>query len=290
MNSKTAVSEKFKHLLSKMEEELKLRNYSRRTLKSYIWCVREFVAFSELSDPDFALSMHQEAILSEKIRIFFLKKTEEGLAPQTIHLFHNAIKFFFHNIVGILFNFRISMPKRSRRLPQILDRREIARMIEVIKNPKHRLLIMLAYGCGLRVGEVVRLRVGDVNGAEETLFVRCGKGNKDRLTVLPAKCLPLLNAFTAGKNCDDFILQSERGGRLTERTAQKIFENALQNADIRRDATFHSLRHSFATHLLENGVDVRYVQEFLGHRNIRTTQIYTHVTNLGRKNIKSPLL
>ncbi|HQA64094.1 MAG TPA: tyrosine-type recombinase/integrase, partial [bacterium] len=112
---------------------------------------------------------------------------------------------------------------------------------------------------------------------------------KDRITLIPEKLLPDLNILIADRDGNDYLFESERGGRLTERTAQAIFYKALKQAKIKKDATFHSLRHSFATHLLENGTDIRYVQELLGHQNIRTTQIYTHITNPGIKNIKSPL-
>jgi len=171
----------------------------------------------------------------------------------------------------------------------ILSREEINKMIDLTRNFKHRLLLALAYAAGLRVSEIVCLRAQDIDLKGLTLTVRQGKGKKDRLTVISAALLPELQQIMAGKGGDNYVFESERGGRLTEATAQKVFYQALRRASINKPATFHSLRHSFATHLLENGVDVRYVQELLGHANIRTTQIYTHVTNPSLKNIKSPL-
>ncbi|MDD5748382.1 MAG: tyrosine-type recombinase/integrase [Actinomycetota bacterium] len=179
--------------------------------------------------------------------------------------------------------------KRSKKLPIVLSREEIKNIIDAIRNPKHKLIISLAYGAGLRISEVVNLKVKDVNLEELTIHLKNAKGKKDRITIFPEKIKTKLQNLIAGKNLNDYLFESERGGKLTERTAQKVFENALQKAGIKKDATFHSLRHSFATHLLENGVDVRYVQELLGHQNIRTTQIYTQVTNPKLKNIKSPL-
>ncbi len=129
----------------------------------------------------------------------------------------------------------------------------------------------------------------EVNLEELTIHLKNAKGKKDRITIFPEKIKNDLQNLIAGKNLNDYLFESERGGKLTERTAQKVFENALRRASIKKDATFHSLRHRFATHLLENGVDVRYVQELLGHRNIRTIQVYTQVTNPKIKNIKSPL-
>ena len=171
----------------------------------------------------------------------------------------------------------------------VLSRVEIEKVFSATLNTKHRLLLALAYGAGLRVSEIVDLRVGDIDFDELVIHLKQAKGNKDRITVFPEKLVTDIRNLVAGKNTDDFVFASERGGKLTVRTAQKIFENSLKKNAIRKDATFHSLRHSFATHLLENGVDVRYVQELLGHQNIRTTQRYTHVTNPSLKRIKSPL-
>ena len=139
------------------------------------------------------------------------------------------------------------------------------------------------------MSEDIALKVQDLDFAELTIHIKQAKGQKDRISVIPERLVDDLINLVAGKIKNDFVFASERGGKLTTRTAQKVFENALQLSDIKKEATFHSLRHSFATHLLENGVDVRYVQELLGHQNIRTTQIYTQVTNPKLKNIKNPL-
>jgi site-specific recombinase XerD len=150
-------------------------------------------------------------------------------------------------------------------------------------------MLALAYGAGLRLSEVVNLKVKDLSLDELTIHLKQAKGKKDRITILSEKIKDDLKNYIVGKRADEFVFTSERGGKLSERTLQKIFQTALKKAKIKKPATFHSLRHSFATHLLENGVDVRYVQELLGHANIRTTQVYTKVTNPRLKNIKSPL-
>jgi site-specific recombinase XerD len=183
----------------------------------------------------------------------------------------------------------IQSAKKPKSLPIVLSRDEIRKILESLKNAKHKLLLSLAYGSGLRVSEVVALKVQDLDFEELTVLLKQAKGQKDRISVMPQGLIDDLKNLVAGKEKGDFVFASERGGKLTERTAQKVFENALRKAGIKKDATFHSLRHSFATHLLENGVDVRYVQELLGHQNIRTTQIYTQVTNPKLKNIRSPL-
>ncbi|MDP2624989.1 MAG: tyrosine-type recombinase/integrase, partial [Candidatus Peregrinibacteria bacterium] len=156
-------------------------------------------------------------------------------------------------------------------------------------NPKHRLILAVAYGAGLRVSEVVSLRVGDLDFDRGFIHVKGGKGNRDRLTLLPDDIRLELQVCAARASPGDYLFPSNRGGRLTSRTVQKVFEQTLARARIGKSATFHSLRHSFATHLLENGVDIRYVQELLGHRNIQTTQLYTKVTHRGLSKLKSPL-
>ncbi len=223
------------------------------------------------------------------IKRFLLKKQEDGYAPQTINLYLNAIKFFYYQIIRTKQKINIRFAKRTKKLPVVLSRAEIRQIMESIANVKHRLLIALAYGAGLRISEVINLKVKDVQFHEKTLHIKDSKGKKDRITVLPDKLFDDLSLQIGGKDGNEYVFDSQRGGKLDPRTASKIFENALQKAEIKKEATFHSLRHSFATHLLENGTDVRYVQELLGHANIRTTQIYTQVTNLHLKKIKSPL-
>jgi site-specific recombinase XerD len=139
------------------------------------------------------------------------------------------------------------------------------------------------------VSEIVNLKVKDIDLDELILHLKMSKGRKDRITIMPEKLKSHLQNLIAGKNMNEFVFSSERGGKLTTRTAQTVFAVALKKSGVKKQATFHSLRHSFATHLLENGVDVRYVQELLGHKNIQTTQVYTKVTNPRLKNIKSPL-
>jgi len=265
--------------LDKMEMELKLRNYSPRTRDAYLSCLADYFHFKqdEPNRPD-----------QDNIRQYLLKLQDKNYSPQTVNLRLNAIKFFYREIVGSPEPIKLKFTKRNKSLPLVLSRQEIRNLLAGVKNDKHRLLLSLAYGAGLRVSEVVRLRVADLDFGELTLRVNQSKGKKDRLTLIPEKMLNDLKNLTAGKPAGDYVFESERGGRLTERTAQIVFERARLAAAIKKDATFRSLRHSFATHLLENGTDVRYVQELLGHANIRTTQIYTHVTNPAIRNIKSP--
>jgi site-specific recombinase XerD len=204
-------------------------------------------------------------------------------------LYLNAIKLYYRDVTKCLQKIEVPSDRTLKSLPVALSRTEVRKIIESLKNPKHKLLSYLSYGAGLRVSEVVALKVQDRDLTELTIHIKQAKGQKDRISVVPESISDELKNLLVGKANNDFVFAGERGRKLTTRTAQKVFENALRVSGITKDATFHSLRHSFATHLLENGTNVRYVQELLGHQNIRTTQIYTQVTNPKIKNIKSPL-
>ncbi len=267
--------------------ELRLRNFSPRTWKAYLYGLKDFLKFLELkyslNNYDFSRPNIQD------IKEFLLIKHDKNLAPQTVNLFLQSIKFFYREVIKTNYPIDISFAKRSRKLPTVLSHREVSAVLDAVKNPKHRLMLSLAYGSGLRVSEVVKLRAGDIDFGRGLVFVKKAKGDRDRITLLPEKITRDLKRFLFGRNKDLYVFESNRGGRLTTRTAQKIFGKAVQRADVQKTATFHSLRHSFATHLLENGTDIRYVQELLGHKNIMTTQMYTRVTTTRIAHIKSPL-
>lgn len=273
--------------LEKTERELRILNYSGKTIKSYLYGLREYFAFKK---GDF------ERFDIENIKNFLLFSEKKGVPGQTRNLFLNAIKFYYRSVVKFNQKIEIQSAKKSKSLPVVLSRNEIEEILKATLNAKHRLLLALSYASGLRVSEVINLKVQDIDLPELVIHVKEAKGKKDRITVFPERLTTDIQNLIAGKDKNDFVFASERGarlsarqGKLTTRTAQKVFENSLKKSGIKKNATFHSLRHSFATHLLENGIDVRYVQELLGHQNIRTTQIYTQVTNPKLKNIKSPL-
>jgi len=271
---------KLEELLGKIKDELRLRNYSRRTIDAYLTCLADYFRYIKdvKKDPDIAV-----------LKKYLLEKQDKGQSSQTINLYLNAIKYFYREIFKSQSPIDLKFAKTSNKLPVVLSRLEIDKIINAIDNKKHNLLISLSYGAGFRVSEAINLKIKDINLEELTIHIKNAKGKKDRMTIFPEKLKANLVEISALRNKDAFVFESNRGGKLTERTAQKVFENALTKAGIQKDATFHSLRHSFATHLLENGVDVRYVQELLGHQNIRTTQLYTKVTNPAIRKIKSPL-
>ncbi len=270
----------FKDDLLKMERELILRGYSLRTVKVYTHCIKEYY--------DFVGDAYIECDV-DFIKHFLVEKQLHGYADQTVNLFLGAIKFFYYEVLGVYKKIDIRFSKKPKKLPVVLSQSEIQSILSVINNKKHRLLVSVAYGAGLRISEVVNLCVKDIDFDRNIIHVKNAKGKKDRITLLSAKISLELLKYMALKDFRDPVFESERGGRLSTRTAAKIFENAVRRAGIRKDVSFHSLRHSFATHLIENGTDIRYVQELMGHSNIRTTQGYTQVTTLALGKISSPL-
>jgi len=269
-----------KNILDKVEKNLRLRNYSPKTRKAYLFYIRDYIKFSK------------EAGIKDKqkaIEAFLLNKHEKKQSPQTINLALNAVKFLYAEVLKDPQKISMKFAKRNEKLPVLLSRSEIEKIIQATDNSKYRLMISLGYACGLRVSEVISLKVADLDIDELVVHIKEAKGKKDRISILPKKLRNDLRNITAGKRPDELVFGSNRGGKLTTTSLQKMFRKSLSKANIQKPATFHSLRHSFATHLLENGTDVRYVQALLGHRNIRTTQLYTRVMNPKLKNIKSPL-
>ncbi|MBU1126766.1 tyrosine-type recombinase/integrase [Patescibacteria group bacterium] len=276
MKSELISQESFK----RFKQEMVLRGFSNKTIKSYSSSLGKFCKYNK---------KELRSVTGNDIRNYLEKLAQEGKSASTLNLVYSALDFYFSKILHRRFFVNIPRSKHQKKLPIILSRNEIKKILESTKNPKHRLMLSLSYAAGLRVSEIINLKVKDINLDELIIYIKQSKGKKDRISIFPNKLKADIEPYISDKNKNDFIFSSERGGKLTTRTAQKIFENSLRKSGIKKEATFHSLRHSFATHLLENGVDVRYVQELLGHQNIRTTQIYTQVTNPTLKNIKSPL-
>ena len=203
----------------------------------------------------------------------------------------SSLKFFCQEILkkkDLISN--IPRPKKENKLPEILSQQEVLRILNSTENLKHRAILFLVYSAGLRVGEVVRLKVNDIDEERMLIHVKQGKGKKDRYTVLSKTALQEIEIYKKKYGPEEWLFQGGNDvGHLTERSAQKVFEKACFNAKINKDVSIHSLRHSFATHLLEGGTDLRYIQELLGHSSSKTTEIYTHVTEKSIANIQSPL-
>lgn len=202
-----------------------------------------------------------------------------------------AIKFLYEVVLKQTDKVsELPVMKRPEQLPEVLSTEEVQRLFRVTPNLKHRALLMVAYSAGLRVSEAAQLRVSDIDSKRMLIRVEGGKGKKDRYTLLSKVALEVLRDYYKAYQPKDWLFRGEDGqGHLAARSAHHVFHDASIRAGIRKPVTFHSLRHSFATHLLENGVDVRYIQELLGHKNVKTTEIYTHVSQSALGRIRSPL-
>jgi site-specific recombinase XerD len=269
----------FQSYLDQVSKEVAIRGLSLSTRKSYVYCLREFFYFC--GDP--------KSVNVEKIKNFLSFKKSENLAGSSLNLYLSAIKFFYANILFLPVKIPIKFARTPKRLPVVLTKDEIMRVAEVILNRKHRTMILLAYGAGLRVSEVVAIKVKDLDFDREVIHLRQSKGQKDRYTVLPSKLIYDLKYFAYQRSIANYLFESQKGGKLSTRTLQVVFLKAIKKAEIPKEATFHCLRHSFATHMLENGVNLRFVQELLGHSHISTTMRYTHVSRGSISNLNSPL-
>jgi len=261
-------------LLIKLKNELELRNYSKQSIKSYLYYVEKYIDYSKNQG------------INENSAKEFLMLQLQTKNPATASLISSAIQFFFKEILKQ--NISFVKPKKNKILPDILTIEEIRKLIEATINPKHKLIIKLLYGTGLRVSEIVNLKKQDINFSESLIKINLGKGKKDRFVKLPDSVLEELKNFSRIGD-SKFLFESQRGGKLTSKTIQLILSKNAKKAGIKKRVYPHLLRHGFATHLLEQGTDLRIIQKLLGHSSIKTTQIYTQISQASIKNIKSPL-
>lgn len=268
------------NLLDVIKQKMQLRNYSPRTIAMYCGVAKNVYQYYKRS---------LDTLSNKDIEEYLRYKLNQGCSSETIRVYIQAMHFIMLSIYKRTDFEKMHHPKRPSRLPTILSKQEIQLMLQQTKNLKHRTLLALAYSAGLRVSEVTNLKMQDIDFETTTLHIHQGKGRKDRLTIFSEKLIMPLRQLATHKPSNEYVFVSERGDKLTNRTAQAVFKQTLKRANITKQATFHSLRHSFATHLLENGTDIRYIQSLLGHANIRTTQRYTQVSKHSIRAIKNPL-
>ncbi len=261
-------------LLLKLKQELEIRNFSKKTVDGYIYSVERFLEYSK------NMGLNENSVKN------YVQKELKNKESSSVRRELFAIKFFFESVLNQKLN--VPNPKKTQTLPEILTIEEIRKMIESTSNIKHKLIIKLLYGCGLRVSEIVNLKKHDLNFEEGLIHLNLAKGRKDRFVKIPESLKKELRNYSA-LNISEILFLSSRGGKLTENTIQKIVQNSAKKAGIKKRVYPHLLRHSFATHLLESGIDLRIIQKLLGHSDIKTTQIYTQISQASIKNVKSPL-
>lgn len=263
--------------LEKFKRHMRIRNYSRKTIQTYS---RYLTAYFDHCSQNPELSRHERILTF--LDSYSLKTASKALVSA-------AIKYFYRHIVPWDFKTVFSKTKNPKRLPPVLSKSEILKILETISNQKHRLMISMIYGSGLRVSEVVNLKVKDIYLNEKRVYIHRSKNQKDRYTLLSKKLIDALTEMIKDRSKNEFLFTTNQNVKYTIRTIQTIFTKALQKSNLKKHATCHTLRHSFATTLLESGVDVRVIQNLMGHKDIKTTMIYTHITDQILKNLESPL-
>jgi site-specific recombinase XerD len=259
---------------------MRLRGYAPRTRKVYLGHARRLL---QGADPG--------SDLTTMLRAHVLRLLRDGGVSRSYHSqVISALRLFCSTVLGRrVEDLPLERPRRERRLPTVLSREELHRLLAAVRNPKHLAILSIAYSSGLRVSEVVRLRPVDLDRTRGLIRVKGGKGRKDRVTLLSETALAMVDAYLEGASPGSWLFPGSRPGRhLNARSVQKVTAAAGKRAGITKKVTPHMLRHSFATHLLESGTDVRLIQELLGHASVRTTEIYTHVSRRQLRRIRSP--
>nr|MBS0038138.1 site-specific integrase [Saprospiraceae bacterium] len=269
--------------LEKFEQCIILKGYSRNTLKNYR---NELIQFFSYFDGRDYKTIRKEEIESFVAMLITKHKISNTKQNQLI----NAIKFYYEKVLGLPREYYdIQRPKRAKELPNVLSMREVSQLINTPQNIKHKAMLYLIYSAGLRSGELLRLRIRDIQSEQGFIFIKGGKGKKDRRTVLSQKLLTVLRDYYKKHRPAYWLFEGQDGGQYTSRSLQAVFRRAAEKAQINPWTTLHTLRHSFATHCLQNGMNLRQVQVMLGHSSLKTTEIYTHVLEVSNKVLKSPL-
>jgi len=268
-----------KEFLKEFLVELKILKNSPYTIRNYTSLVKNFFDF---------IDKEPEQVQETDIKRFIAEKLSDK-SPSLIILFLSAIRFSYSSILKFDPTIGIKRPKKEKKIPDVLTKEEIKNLLNNCPNKKSKLMLSLIYACGLRVSEVVNLKVNDLNFGEKTGKIKQSKGKKDRGFNIPDKLFKqLFKQAKFQKKLGKEFLFSGKNGKLTTRNIQKIVKNAVKKSGINKQVHPHTLRHSFATHLLEEGVDIRYIQGLLGHSSISTTELYTHISSQQLKKIKSP--
>ena len=267
--------------LDRMDEEMRLRGFSRQTRRLYGSHVKRFYLGRTSADPN---------ATTEEMRSWLLRLMREGCSYSYVNQAVSALKFLHSKVLrrGVA-KLELPRPRRDKSLPKVLSRDEVRRLIDAVTNLKHRAMLLVLYSGGLRVGEVIRLQVTDIESDRGMIRVRKGKGRKDRYVMLSAVTLEALRDYARPERLDKWLFPGERPDRhYNARSLQRVVKKAAERARIRRTVTPHILRHSFATHLVESGTQQRYIQQLLGHAKSATTEIYTHVANQALVKVISP--
>jgi integrase/recombinase XerD len=277
------ITDKDREKIQRFTDWMRSKRYSQNTIKTYIQAICTFLSFFEEKEA--------ECITNEDVVTFnnaYIIKRGYSFSYQNQIV--NALKLFFAQIENYTIDLEgLHRPRRSRKLPKVLSKEEVKAILAAHGNSKHRMMLSLVYACGLRSGELLNIKPRHIDSSRGLIFIRQGKGRKDRIVPLPEKLLDPLRDYYKAYRPTNWLFEGQKSGtRYSPKSLQSVLKQALKKAGIRKKVTLHWLRHSYATHLLESGTDLRYIQELLGHKSSRTTEIYTHVSTKNIQDIKSP--
>ncbi len=267
----------------KYREVLKLKRYSINTQRAYLAAFEGFLEYYSGKDIDSLTD-------NDAGTYFVYLVTERRVSPAVQKQAINSVKFYFEKVLNRpVSHFPYKRPKKEKHLPVILSKEEISALIKAVRNLKHRTIIMVIYSAGLRLSELLNLKIDDIDFERMLIHVVSGKGKKDRYTILSERLTEVLQQYMYAYRPSLYLFEGQYGGSYSAKSVQNIVKKGVLAAGISKHATVHTLRHSFATHLLENGTDLRYIKELLGHQSSKTTEIYTHVSKKSIGKIRSPL-
>ncbi|MFH0954622.1 MAG: site-specific tyrosine recombinase/integron integrase [Candidatus Micrarchaeota archaeon] len=269
-------------VLESFRQELVIAGYSPRTIKTYLFLVKDFLVFLKKNPRD--------ANRSDLVGFMVQKKETGKVSPTTLALVHCALTFFFKNFLHLSLMEEIKSPKKDKKLPSVLTKDEVKELIAAVKRGRNRLLVEFLYSTGVRVSEAVHMKADDLDLTQKIGRVKSGKGNKDRVIILSKNWCKDAKKYLKKKKIKSEYMFSKRTTKdpISTDTVQRIIREACEKAGIAKEVTPHTLRHSYATHLLESGENIRAIQELLGHASLATTQIYTHISTDTLKKIKNP--
>ncbi|HLC36676.1 MAG TPA: site-specific tyrosine recombinase/integron integrase [archaeon] len=271
----------FENYLKRLNQELTVSGYSDKTIEAYCELVKHFLQYAKKTPEE----VSREDIVSFVAHL----KTDKNASNSTMALNLASLKFFFHNLLKRKIIEDIKIPKKSKKLPTVLSVKEVKNLLNAVPAGRNRTMVSFLYSSGLRVSEAVKMKKDDIDLKEGIARVKAGKGNKDRVVVLSGKWVKELKKYLKRRRKESEYLFSKKNGKpLSTDTIQRILRKAREKAGIDKHVTPHSLRHSFATHLLEAGENIRKIQVLLGHESLATTQIYAHVSTNELKKVKSP--
>jgi len=270
-------------IIEKYKNQLIQKRYSKNTIKTYCNYFKDYCAYYN--------NEKLEDVTTNQINVYILemiKSKNISISQQNQRI--NAIKFYYEKVLGREKQYyELHRPNKEHKLPKVLSKNEVKNILNSCNNIKHKCILMLIYSAGLRRSELLNLRISDINSARMVININSAKGRKDRICLLSGNLLQLLRQYYKKYKPKKYLFEGQKGGKYSATSVANILKKAALKAGIVKNVTPHMLRHSFATHLLEQGTDLRYIQELLGHNSSKTTEIYTHVSKRAIDKIKNPV-